>query len=114
MLFIQCSNAVKWYQTITNQHNEKRSFTSWSTALLASSAVHAGIYIKYYNKDSKTHKMEVKTCGTKKTAEFRSSTSGVVTIQSGCDDAVIYTSCSEVKVSDGDKVSIKDGCITID
>lgn len=78
------------------------------------SSVNAGIYIKYYNKDSKTHEFEVKTCGSKKSVEFGSSRTSSVTIQSGCDEAIIYTSCGEVKVKDGDKVTIKDGCITIE
>ena len=84
-----------------------------ATAFLAGSAS-AGIYIKYYNKDSKNHEWKVKTCGSEKSVEFGSSRTSSVTIQSGCDEAVIYTDCGEITVHDGDKVTIKDGCITIE
>jgi len=69
--------------------------------------------LRYQNKDSKKHEMEVKTCGSKKTVEFSSSTTGSVTIQTGCSDAIIYTECGEVKVKAGDNITIKDGCIKI-
>lgn len=84
------------------------------TMLFFVSSLDAGIYIKYYNKDSKTYKWDVKTCGSKKTVEFGSSRSSSVTIQTGCDDAIIYTDCGEVKITDDSKITIKDGCIIIE
>jgi len=77
------------------------------------SSIFAAITLRYQNKDSKKHEMEVKTCGSKKTVEFSSSTTGSVTIQTGCSDAIIYTECGEVKVKAGDNITIKDGCIRI-
>lgn len=73
----------------------------------------ASVYIKYYNKDSATHKMAVKIGGSSKTVEFRGSTTGAVTIQGGGDSAVISTKCGDVTVKTNSKIEIKDGCIKI-
>ena len=83
-----------------------------ATIFLACS-VHAGITLRYYNKDSNDHEMKVKTCGSSKTVEFGKSKTASVTIQTGCDDAILYTECGEITVKDGDNITIKDGCITI-
>lgn len=77
-------------------------------------SANAAIYIKYYNTDSKSYKFKVKTCGSTKSVEFGSSKSSSVTIQSGCDDAIIYTDCGEITLKDDDKIKIKDGCIIIE
>lgn len=70
--------------------------------------------IRYYNKDSKDHKMEVRTNGSTKSIEFRSSTTGSSSVQTSADTIEVKTSCGWVTVEDGDKITIKDGCITID
>lgn len=77
------------------------------------SMVEAAVTLRYENKDSKTHKMEVKISGSKKTVEFGSSRTSSVTIQGGSSECVIKTSCGEVKVKSGDRVIIKDGCIKV-
>lgn len=82
--------------------------------MFLASSTFAGITLRYYNKDSKTHEFKVKTCGSTKEVEFGSSRTASVTIQTGCSDAVIYTDCGEVTVKDGMKITIKDGCIKID
>jgi hypothetical protein len=71
----------------------------------------ASVYIKYYNKDSATHKMTVKMNGSTKTVEFRGSTTGAATIQGSGDTAVIVTKCGEVTIKTDSKIEIKDGCI---
>ena len=76
--------------------------------------VNAAVTIRYYNKDSKTHKFKVKIAGSTRTVEFGSSKTATLTIQGGSEECIIYTDCGEVKVSEGDKIIIKDGCITID
>ena len=73
-----------------------------------------GIFLKYYNKDSKSYEFKVKTCGSTTKVKFDSSKSSSVTIQSGCSDAIIFDKCGEVKVEKGDKITIKNGCIKID
>jgi hypothetical protein len=73
----------------------------------------ASVYIKYYNKDSATHKMSVKIGGSTRTVEFRGSTTGATTIQGGGDSAVIQTKCGEVTVKTNSKIEIKDGCIKV-
>lgn len=75
--------------------------------------VDAAVTIRYYNKDSKTHKMTVKISGSSKTVEFGSSRTASVTIQGSGTEAEIETSCGKIKVKDGDNIEIKDGCITI-
>mgnify|MGYP001225181202 CR=1 FL=1 len=70
--------------------------------------------IKYYNKDSKNHTMEVRSNGSTQKVEFNSSTSGSTSIQTSASEVEIKTACGWVKVKDGAKISIKDGCIKIE
>lgn len=70
--------------------------------------------IKYHNNDSKNHTMEVRSNGSTQKVEFTSSTSGSTSIQTSASEVEIKTSCGWVKVKDGAKVSIKDGCIKIE
>lgn len=80
---------------------------------LAAGISQAGVYIKYYNKDSKTHKFDVKIGESTRTVEFGSSRSAAVTIQGGGDKAEIKTDCGWVTIEDDSKIEIKDGCITV-
>lgn len=73
----------------------------------------AAVTLRYYNKDSKTHKFEVRIAGSTKTVEFGSSRTSSVTIQGGSEECIIYTKCGEVTVRQGDNITIKDGCITV-
>ncbi len=73
----------------------------------------ASVYIKYYNKDSQTHKFKVKKNGSTSTVEFRGSTTGAATIQGSGDTAIIVTKCGEVKIKTNSKIEIKNGCIKI-
>lgn len=73
-----------------------------------------GISLKYYNKDSKSYEFKVKSCGRTSKVKFDRSKSSMVTIQTGCSDAIIFDECGEVKVEKGDKIIIKNGCIKID
>lgn len=72
-----------------------------------------GISLRYYNKDSNSYEFKVKTCGSTTKVKFEKSKTTTVTIQTGCSDAVIYDKCKEIKVKTGDKITIKNGCITI-
>ncbi len=81
--------------------------------LFISSALEAAVTIRYYNKDSKEHTMKVKISGSSKEVKFGSSRTASVTVQGGATECIIYTSCGEVKVKDGAKIEIKDGCITV-
>lgn len=85
-----------------------------SLAFIFVANVAGAFTIKYYNKDSKNYTMEVKSNGSTQKVEFRSSTSGAASIQTSAKEVEIKTSCGWVKVKDGDKVIIKDGCITIE
>ena len=78
------------------------------------STLHAAVTIRFENKDSKTHKMEVKISGSKKTVEFAGSRTASVTIQGGSTECVISTDCGDVTVKDGDRITIKDGCIEVE
>ncbi|AUP81531.1 hypothetical protein C1H87_04390 [Flavivirga eckloniae] len=72
-----------------------------------------GITLRYYNKDSKDYEFKVKSCGSTTKVKFGKSRTASVTIQTGCSDAIIYDNCKEVEVKKDDKITIKDGCITI-
>ena len=71
------------------------------------------ISLRYYNKDSKSYEFKVKSCGRTTKVKFDKSKTTTVTIQSGCSDAIIFDKCKEIKVENGDKITIKNGCITI-
>lgn len=70
--------------------------------------------IKYYNKDSQKYTMEVRSNGSTQKIEFSSSTSSSASVQTSASEVEIKTSCGWVKVKDGAKISIKNGCITIE
>lgn len=85
-----------------------------SLAFLFVANVASAFTIKYYNKDSKNHTMEVRSNGSTQKVEFTSSTTGATSIQTSASEVEIKTSCGWVKVKDGAKVVIKDGCITVE
>jgi len=87
--------------------------TFLSVALLLVASIASAFTIDYYNKDSKKYKMEVKSNGSTQTVEFNSSTSGATSIQTSASEVEIKTECGWVKVKNGAKVTIKDGCITV-
>lgn len=87
--------------------------TLLSLALLLVASIASAFTIDYYNKDSKNYKMDVKSNGSTQTVEFNSSTSGATSIQTSASEVEINTSCGWVKVKNGAKVTIKDGCITV-
>ncbi|MEI6311708.1 MAG: hypothetical protein WCP57_05550 [Bacteroidota bacterium] len=93
-----------------------KKFISLCTIIFACGILtsQAAIFLKYYNGDSNDAIFKVKTCGSTTEVKFDHSTTSTVTIQTGCSDAVIITSCGEVTVKDNMKVSIKNGCIKIE
>lgn len=91
----------------------KQFFAILLLAVLMTQSVQAAVSLRYYNKDSQTHKMDVKISGSSKTVTFGSSRSSSVTIQGGSSSADIKTSCGTVTVKSGDKIEIKKGCIKI-
>jgi hypothetical protein len=89
-----------------------KSFLSGALVLAVSLA--NAFTISYYNKDSQKYTMEVKSNGSTQKVEFNSSTSGSASIQTSASEVEIKTSCGWVKVKDGAKVTIKDGCIKVE
>lgn len=85
-----------------------------TVALLAATTIANAFTISYYNKDSQKYTMEVKSNGSTQKVEFNSSTSGSTSIQTSASEVEIKTSCGWVKVKDGAKVTIKDGCIKVE
>lgn len=92
---------------------KKRFFASLILMMIFLGGLQAAVTIRYYNKDSKDHKMEVKMSGSTKTVEFGSSRTASVTIQGSSTSCEIITSCGTITVEDGDNIEIKDGCITV-
>lgn len=85
-----------------------------SVAFLLIANLASAFTIKYYNKDSKNYTMEVRSNGSTQKVDFTSSTSGSTSIQTSASEVEIKTECGWVKVKDGSKISIKDGCIKIE
>lgn len=81
--------------------------------MICIASVASAFTIDYYNKDSKKYTMKVKSNGSTQTVDFNSSTSGATSIQTSASEVEIETSCGWVKVKNGAKVEIKDGCITV-
>ena len=71
----------------------------------------AAVTIHYYNKDSKSYTFKVKVDGVTKEVTFDASKTSDVTIQCGASEVIIITNCGEVRVKQGAKIEIKDGCI---
>lgn len=92
---------------------KKQIFAALVLIVLTAQSVHAAVTIRYYNKDSQTHKMDVKIAGSSRTVEFGSSRTSSVTIQGGSSKADIKTSCGTVTVEGGDNIEISNGCISV-
>ncbi len=86
----------------------------FTAVFLLVSVIANAFTISYYNKDSQKYKMEVKSNGSTQSVEFSASTSGSTSIQTSASEVEIKTSCGWVKVKNGAKITIKDGCIKIE
>lgn len=85
-----------------------------SAAMLLVTTIASAFTIDYYNKDSQKHVFEVKSNGSTQKVEFSASTTGATSIQTSASEVEIKTSCGWVKVKNGAKVTIKDGCIKVE
>lgn len=85
-----------------------------SIAFLLTVQVASAFTIRYYNKDSEKYTMEVRSNGSTQKIEFSGSTTSSASVQTSAGEVEIKTECGWVKVKDGAKISIKDGCITIE
>ncbi len=85
-----------------------------SLAFLFVANVASAFTIRYYNKDSEKYTMEVRSNGSTQKIEFSGSTTGSTSVQTSAGEVEIKTECGWVKVKDGAKITIKDGCITIE
>ena len=88
--------------------------TLLSVAFMLIASFASAFTIDYYNKDSKKHVFEVKSNGSTQKVEFSASTTGATSIQTSADVVEIKTDCGWVKVKNGAKVTIKDGCIKVE
>ena len=84
-----------------------------AVALFFVTSIVSAYSVPYYNKDSKDYTFKVKINGSTREITFKGSTSGTAHCPPTADVAEIETSCGWVKVKNGQKVTIKDGCITI-
>jgi hypothetical protein len=91
----------------------KKVILSVAVLALAVSTAFSAVTIRYQNKDSKASTFKVKIDGSTKEVTFDGSKTSSVTIQGGATEAVIITSCGEVKVKTGANIEIKDGCIKV-
>ena len=81
--------------------------------LFTASVAISAVTIRYYNKDSKTHRFKVTMDGSSKEVIFDASKTSSVTIQGGGRTCIIESDCGKVEVKDGANVEIKDGCIHV-
>ncbi|NME71088.1 hypothetical protein [Flammeovirga aprica] len=87
--------------------------TSIFVAILAFALhAYAAVTVRYQNNDSNDYTFDAEIAGSTKKVTFYGSRTGSVTIQGGASSAVIYTKCGKVTVSQGDKIYIKNGCIS--
>lgn len=91
----------------------KKLFLTIAVVSFGFSAMFGALTIRYQNKDSKSSTFKVKIDGSTKEVTFDGSKTSSVTIQGGATEAVIITSCGEVKIKTGANIEIKDGCIKI-
>jgi len=80
--------------------------------LFTSSALFAGVTLRYYNKDSGSKTFNARICGSSTSVTFGGGRTASVTIQ-GCSKATISTNCGNVDVKDGDSIEIVNGCIKV-
>lgn len=73
---------------------------------------YASVYVSYQNSDSTDHTFNVEIGGSTKRITFYGSRSGSLTIQGGSESAAVYTNCGKVTLDHGDKIIIKNGCIS--
>ena len=88
--------------------------TLFTAAFLLVTTIASAFTINYYNKDSKKYVMEVKSQGSTQKVEFSASTTGATSIQTSASEVEINTSCGWIKVKNGAKITIKDGCIKVE
>ena len=91
----------------------KKLFLIAAVMTVFAGMLQASVTIRYYNRDSKTHVMNVKISGSSKTVEFGSSRTSTVTVQGGGSECVIESAGGKVTVKDGANIEIKDGKITV-
>jgi len=90
----------------------KKIFLVFALVLVANIA--SAFTVRYYNKDSKKHTMEVRSNGSTQKIEFNSSSTSSATVQTSASEVEIKTECGWIKVKDGAKITIQNGCIKID
>mgnify|MGYP006180544887 CR=1 FL=1 len=85
-----------------------------SVAFLLVANIASAFTIRYYNNDSKSYTMEVRSNGSTQKIEFSASTTSSASVQTSASEVEIKTECGWVKVKDGAKITIQNGCIKID
>ena len=86
----------------------------FSVAFFLVANVASAFTIRYANNDSQNYTMEVRSNGSTQKIDFTSSTTGSSSVQTSASEVEIKTPCGWVKVKDGAKISIKNGCIKIE
>ncbi|MBE2287999.1 MAG: hypothetical protein IAE95_00495 [Chitinophagaceae bacterium] len=90
----------------------KKFFLSAAFSILATTAFCA-VTVQYENQDHKGYIMKVKIDGEYKQVKFENYTSASLTIPGSNNGCYIITGCGEVEVNEGDKIVVKDRCVTV-
>ena len=83
-----------------------------TTTFLVGTVASAAVTVRYSNKDSKSYEWKAKCSGSGYTVKFKASTTGSTTIQ-GSSPCEVETPKGKVTLKGGEKITIKDGKITI-
>ena len=81
--------------------------------LMLGTTIAQAFSVQYYNRDSKKYTWEIKVNGNLREITFNASTSGTANSPSSGDKCEIKCECGWVEIQKGQKIEIKDGCITI-
>jgi putative flippase GtrA len=92
----------------------KLKMFSLTLVFFAIASIASAFTIRYYNNDSKSYKMEVRSNGSTQVIEFSSSTTSSASVQTSASEIEIKTECGWIKVKNDAKITIKNGCIKIE
>jgi hypothetical protein len=84
-----------------------------ATLLLSSAIAFCSVTVHYENRDNKGYNMVVKIDGEYKEVKIESGSSERITIKGGNNACYFVTSCGEIEVYEGDKIVVKDRCISV-
>jgi len=81
--------------------------------MLFAGSAFCSVTVHYDNRDDKGYIMTVKMDGEYKEVKIENGAKGTVVIKGGNNACFFVTSCGEIEVNNGDKIYVKDRCVTV-